>query len=170
MTALDDEMRAALRSLAHEEFAQGRAGLLRIVGEAPEWADAWALLGGAHLAMADVPASTAASERAMALAPDRFLPQMKAGELALRLGHVARAEDLFLAALRSTEPDTSDAVAAKRALAIARAANRAGIAHRASLPGTDRFRRLLRPLRLPLGSRPSTARVEVGTEIGAEIS
>ena len=41
MTALDDEMRAALRFLAHEEFAQGRAGLLRIVGEAPEWADAW---------------------------------------------------------------------------------------------------------------------------------
>jgi hypothetical protein len=128
------DLHAATRALAHEEFAQGRDLLVAIVAEQPTWADAWALLSGAHLAMAEVDAATAASERALALAPDGFLPHMKAGELALRLGHIAVAETEFLAAVRATEPDTADAAAARRALAVARRATRAGIVHRATLP------------------------------------
>jgi tetratricopeptide (TPR) repeat protein len=140
MTDEHPSMRIALRALAHEEFRVGRGLLLHIVEEAPTWADAWALLSGAHLAVAEVEQATIASERALALAPDRFLPRLKAGELAFRLGDVERATVEFLAALRAADPGTTDAAAAKQALAIARAAGRAGIAHRARLPG-------LRPLK-----------------------
>ncbi len=128
------EIRDAIRALAHEEFALGRDLLAAIVAEQPSWADAWALLSGAHLAMAEVDLASAASERALELAPDEFLPRLKAGELALRLGHLDVAEQQFLAAVRATEPDTVDAVAARRALAVARRASRAGIVHRAVLP------------------------------------
>jgi tetratricopeptide (TPR) repeat protein len=128
------ELRDALRSLAHEQFPEARDRLIAIVAEHPTWADAWALLSSAHLALAEVEPATAAVERAVALAPDAFLPRMKAGELALRLGDVETAEREFLAAVRATDPDTANAVAARSALAIARRATRAGIAHRAALP------------------------------------
>lgn len=128
------DLHAAIRALAHEEFAQSRDLLVAIVAEQPTWADAWALLSGAHLALAEVEAAMAASERALALAPEGFLARMKAGELALRLGHIDVAESQFLSAVRATEPDTADAVAARRALAVARRATRTGIVHRATLP------------------------------------
>jgi tetratricopeptide (TPR) repeat protein len=128
------DLRDALRSLAHEQFSEARDRLVAIVAEHPTWADAWALLSSAHLALAEVEPATAAIERAIALAPDAFLPRMKAGELALRLGDVETAEREFLAAVRATDPDTANAVAARSALAIARRATRAGIAHRAALP------------------------------------
>ena len=124
----------AIRALGHEEFAIGRDRLIAIVDQNPGWADAWALLSGAHLALAEVELASAASERAIALAPDAFLPRMKAGELALRLGQIEVAESQFLAAIRATEIDTADAVAARRGLAVARRASRLGIAHRAALP------------------------------------
>jgi len=142
MTDEHPSMRIALRALAHEEFRIGRDLLLHIVQEVPTWADAWALLSGAHLAVAEVEQATIASERALALAPDRFLPRLKAGELAFRLGHVERATVEFLAALRAVDPATPDAAAAKQALAIARAAGRAGIAHRARLPGVRPLQRI----------------------------
>jgi tetratricopeptide (TPR) repeat protein len=132
------DLRDALRSLAHEQFPEARDRLVAIVAEHPSWADAWALLSSAHLALAEVESATAAIERALALAPDAFLPRMKAGELALRLGDVETAEREFLAAVRATDPDTSDAAAARSALAIARRATRAGIAHRAVLPSVGR--------------------------------
>jgi len=128
------DLRDAVRALAHEEFARSRDLLVAIVAEQPTWADAWSLLSGAHLALAEVDLATAASERALALAPEAFLPRMKAGELALRLGHIDAAETQFLAAVRATEPDTAAAAAARRALAVARRATRAGIAHGATLP------------------------------------
>jgi len=139
---LSTAMREALRMLAHEEFDRGRAELEAIVAAAPGWAEAWALLGGVHLVQADIDAATAASERSLAIAPDRFLPCLKAGELAMRVGDVERAEGLFLAALRATEPDTADATAAKRWLAIVRGTRRSGIAHRASLPTWGRLHRV----------------------------
>lgn len=144
MTAL----RAAGRALAHEDFTRGRDLLLAAVDGHPDWADAWALLSGAQLALADVDAACYASERALALAPDAFLPRMKAGELALRLGDIETAEVQFLAAVRATEPDTPDALAARKALVIARLGTRSGIAHRASLPNVKRIAiRIARPVR-----------------------
>jgi tetratricopeptide (TPR) repeat protein len=143
-------LQAAGRALAHEDWALGRDLLLQVVDERPDWADAWALLGGAHLAMAEVDAANAAAERALALAPDGFLPRMKAGELALRLGDLETAERHLLAAVRATEPDTADATAARRALVLARRGTRAGIAHRASLPHVPLVGRAGRLLRAPL--------------------
>ncbi|HEY8800373.1 MAG TPA: hypothetical protein VIM20_07205 [Candidatus Limnocylindrales bacterium] len=142
------DLRDALRALAHEEFASGRDTLLALVDEHPTWSDAWALLSGAHLALAEVDRASAASERALALAPDGFLPRMKAGELAMRLGHLETAEEQFLAAVRATEPDTADAAAARHALLFARRATRSGIAHRARLPELGRLvERMVRPIR-----------------------
>lgn len=142
------DLRDALRALAHEEFSAARDLLGAMVEEHPAWADAWALLSSAHLALSEVDAATAAVERAVALAPEAFLPRMKTGELWLRLGDIETAEREFLAAVRATEPDTADAVAARAGLAIARRATRTGIAHRAVLPsGGSRLGRALRAVR-----------------------
>ena len=144
MTDLHD----AIRALGHERFVEARDVLIAIVDEHPAWADAWALLGGAHMALAEIDQASAASERALALAPDSFLPRMKAGELALRLGDIETAEVQFLAAVRATETDTADAAAARKALAIARRATRSGIAHGARLPDVGTVvDRALRPVR-----------------------
>lgn len=144
MTDLHD----AIRALGHEEFVEARDLLIAIVEEHPAWADAWALLGGAHMALAEIDQASAASERAIALAPDGFLPRMKAGELALRLGDIETSEVQFLAAVRATDTDTADAAAARQALAIARRASRSGIAHRALLPNVGSVLEwALRPVR-----------------------
>jgi predicted Zn-dependent protease len=143
------EIRDAIRALAHEDFTKARDLLAAIVAEQPSWADAWALLSGAHLALAEADLASSASERALELAPDGFLPRMKAGELALRLGHLEVAETQLLAAVRATEPHTADAAAAGKALAIARRGNRTGIVHRAALPRSDILASgLARPFRL----------------------
>jgi hypothetical protein len=83
-----------------------------------------------------------ASSRALELAPGAFLPNMKAGELAMRLGDLETAEGHLLAAVRATDPASADAAAAARALLIARRGTRSGISHRASLPGRLNLSRL----------------------------
>lgn len=125
---------AALRSLAREELAEGRAQLLELVAADPGDAAAWAYLSGAHLAFADVSDAQAASARSIELDPDGFVPRIKAGELELRLGDLDAAEASFLAALRAVEPGTPEAAAARRALVIVRTRLRGSIAHGATLP------------------------------------
>jgi tetratricopeptide (TPR) repeat protein len=124
----------ALRALAHEELELGRARLEAIVDADPDDADAWAYLSGVLLAAAEAERATAASERALALDPDGFAPRMKAGELALRLGHLEEAESWFVAALRAVNPGTPAALAAKRALVVTRSRRRTAISHGARLP------------------------------------
>lgn len=128
------DLRSAAIALSHEQFADGRARLESIVRDEPKSADAWALLSGARLATADVPGAESAVARALELAPDRFLPRMKAAELALRLGDHETAERGFGAALRVAEPGSPDAAAAQRALHATRRAIRSGISHGARLP------------------------------------
>ena len=125
---------AALRALAREEYEEGRTGLLDVVAAQPHNADAWAYLSSAHLALMDAAAAQAAVARALELDPDGFVPQLKAGELALRLGDLQTAETGFLGALRATEPGTPGAAAARRALVIVRSRLRQSVAHEASLP------------------------------------
>jgi tetratricopeptide (TPR) repeat protein len=137
---------SALRSLAREEWSEGRDGLLALVASEPDNADAWAYLAGAHLALADVDGAQAASARALDLAPDSFAPQMKAGELSFRLGDLHTAEDRFLAAMRTVEPGTPEAAAAKHALVVVRGRLRGAISHGARLPSW----RIPRPIRSPL--------------------
>jgi tetratricopeptide (TPR) repeat protein len=149
MTALS----AALRSLAREEWSDGRNGLLALVASEPDNADAWAYLSGAHLALADVDGAQAASARALELAPDAFAPLMKAGELSFRLGDLQTAEDRFLAAMRAVEPGTAEADAAKHALVVVRARLRGSIAHGARLPTLEMPSVVRSPLRWLKGWR-----------------
>jgi tetratricopeptide (TPR) repeat protein len=141
-----DSLAAALRALAREEWADGRDGLCAVVAQRPDDARGWAFLSGAHLALAEVHEAQAASARALELDPDGFLPRLKAGELAFRLGDLRAAEAQFLVALRAVEPGTREAAAARRALAIVRTRLRSSITHGASLPRVG-FRpgSLLRP-------------------------
>jgi tetratricopeptide (TPR) repeat protein len=129
-----NELSAALRFLAREEFTEGRDALLGLVASEPEHADAWAYLSGAHLALGEAEPAQAASARALELDPDGFAPLLKAGELALRLGDLQGAETRFLAALRSVEPSSPEAAAARRSLVIVRNSLRKSIAHGAVLP------------------------------------
>jgi tetratricopeptide (TPR) repeat protein len=140
------DLSSALRSLAREEWSDGRDGLLALVAAEPENADAWAYLSGAHLALADVEAAQVACRRALDLAPDAFAPLMKAGELSFRLGDLQAAEERFVAAMRAVEPGTPEAAAAKHALIVVRARLRGSIAHGARLPAW----RIPRVIRLPL--------------------
>jgi tetratricopeptide (TPR) repeat protein len=133
-TSMSPELAAALRALAQEDLALGRAQLEALLEANPADADAWAYLSGVRLADANAEGAAAASERALALDPDGFAPRIKAGELALRLGDLETAERWFVAALRAVDPGTSGALAAKRALVIVRTKRRGAIAHGASLP------------------------------------
>lgn len=123
-----------LRALAREEWLEGRDGLLRVVADEPDNADAWAYLSGAHLALAEVEPAQQASERALELDPDGFAPLLKAGELALRLGDLRLAETQFVAALRAVEPGTPQAAAARRLLVLVRTRLDRSIRHGAILP------------------------------------
>jgi tetratricopeptide (TPR) repeat protein len=124
----------ALRLLSREEVVEGRAALLAVVEADPGNADAWAYLSGAHLGLGEVEAAQDASARALDLGPDRFAPLLKAGELSFRLGDLVAAEAWFLAALRSVEPGSREAAAAKDDLVIVRRRLRSSITHGAVLP------------------------------------
>jgi tetratricopeptide (TPR) repeat protein len=160
MSDLHERVQLALRHLGHEEWSEGIAELQSIVRDQPAWAEAWALLVGAHLATGNLTAASAASDRALAVAPDRFLPCLKAGELAMRVGDIERAEPLFLAALRACDPNTADAAAAKRWLVLTRTARRSGIVHGARLPAVDGLRRLLPRFRWNSGPAPLATTVD----------
>jgi tetratricopeptide (TPR) repeat protein len=128
------DLLAALRFLAREEYVEGRDALLALVAARPDDATAWAYLSGAHLALAQADAAQVASARALELDPGGFAPLLKAGELSLRLGDLHAAEARFVAALRSVEPASSEAAAARRALVVVRTRLRGSVAHRASFP------------------------------------
>jgi hypothetical protein len=87
----------------------------------------------------------------VALDPDGFAPQLKAGELAFRLGNLSSAEHEFLAALRVTVPGAPEMTGARRWLAITRERSRRSVDRRAllpRLPGLARLPGLVRQFRL----------------------
>jgi predicted Zn-dependent protease len=131
----------ALRHLSREELDEGRTALLALIAAEPDNAGAWAYLSGVHLADGKATEAQAAVDRALALDPDGFSANIKAGELSLRLGDLGLADERFVKALRAVEPGTSRAAAAKRALVIVREQSRRSITHDAALPR----------LRLPTG-------------------
>ena len=143
----------ALRHLSREEWDEGRAALTELVAAEPHNADAWAYLSGVLIARSDAAGATDAAERALTLDPDGFAPNMKAGELALRLGDLPEAERLFVQALRAEEPGSPGAAAAKRALVIVRERSRRSITHTSTLPR----------LRSPLGWLRRKPRAAEGT-------
>lgn len=140
-------LRNGLRALAREEVGAALEHLQAAVAQAPDLPEAHAYLSSALIARGEVAGAQGAVETALRLAPDGFAPNLKAGELSLRLGDPDRAATHFLVALRAAEPGTRDAAAAKVLLAESRRRVRDSIPHHAVLPAW-RLRRWRRGDRL----------------------
>jgi hypothetical protein len=139
-TTARESLRAGLRSMVHERPEEARRYLeaaatpeLLARGD-PVAVDALACLSSVRWALADVEGARDDADRALRLGPDRFAPNQKAGEMALRLGDSELAATRFLAALRASEPGTADAKAAEASLREARRRVSRGIRHEAHLP------------------------------------
>ena len=147
---------AGLEALRHEEFARA-VGLLEAAATAdPTDPRPPTYLSGAYLAVSRPGDAQEAVARALALDPDGFGPHLKAGELAMRLGDIGRAEVEFLAAVRAAPSGTPDLDVARRWLAIAREQLRRSISRQADLP---RVAGPLRRLAWTLsGGSPTSAR------------
>lgn len=126
--------RNGLAALRIEEWSIAVIELETCTDLDPAHAASHAYLSGALLALGRPDDAAAAVDRALELDPDGFSPNLKAGELAVRLGDLDRAERRFLAALRSAEPGSPDAAAARRWLAITRERQRRSIRRQAVLP------------------------------------
>ncbi|MGZ8438164.1 MAG: hypothetical protein ACXWXR_06445 [Candidatus Limnocylindrales bacterium] len=132
-----DAFHEGLRALAHEHVDLAVEQLSLAADAAPDDATVHAFLATALFAAARPDASSAAINRALEIAPAAYWPNLKAGELRLRLGDASAAADHFLAALRAVEPGSADATAAQLALVRARREVARSVSHRAVLP---RFR------------------------------
>jgi tetratricopeptide (TPR) repeat protein len=129
-----DAFALGLRHLSHERIAEAIDSLEAAVQAHPADAAAHAFLAAALFADGKADAAESAVARALQLAPSGFWPNLKAGELRLRLGDAAAAEDHFLVALRSVEPGTAEAKAAGESLVRARRSRAKAVEHRAVLP------------------------------------
>jgi Tfp pilus assembly protein PilF len=127
-------LRAVLAALWHEDLVTAEAALRDAIEVAPEHADAHALLGATLLATGRPEGAMLEIEEALRLDPEGFLAQMKAGELALRLGDPGSAAERFLGALRASVPGSREAQVATAARASAQRALGKSIEHGASLP------------------------------------
>jgi tetratricopeptide (TPR) repeat protein len=152
----DDAFALGLRHLSHERVDEAIAALEAAVATHPTEAAAHAFLAAALFADARADAAGAAIARALQLGPSDFWPNLKAGELRLRLGDAAEAEERFLVALRSVEPGTAESKAAGESLVRARKARAKSVEHRAVLPA--RLRRLLARSASPSSVSPAEAR------------
>lgn len=138
-----DAFHSGLRALAHERVDLAVEQLSLAADGAPDDATVQAFLASALFAAARPDESSAAIDRALELAPAAYWPNLKAGELRLRLGDPATAAEHFLVALRAVEPGGADATAAQLALVRARREAARAISHKAVLP----------PFRWPAGRR-----------------
>ena len=132
-----DAFREGMRALAHEHAGLAVEQLSLAADGAPDDATVHAFLATALFAAARPDDAVRAIDRALALAPAAYWPNLKAGELRLRLGDATAGADHFLTALRAVEPGSADATAAQLALVRARREVARAISHRAVLP---RFR------------------------------
>jgi tetratricopeptide (TPR) repeat protein len=136
-TGVRDAFQEGLRALAHERVELAVEQLSLAAEGAPDDATIQAFLASALFAAARPDESATAIERALELAPSAYWPNLKAGELRLRLGDATSAAECFLVAVRAAEPGSADATAAQLALVRARRESARAISHRAILP---RFR------------------------------
>jgi tetratricopeptide (TPR) repeat protein len=148
-------LRDGLRAMVHERLEDARDYLRAIATEEALGSgdliaiDSLAFLSSVTWSLGDPISAVGMAERALELAPERFATNQKAGEMSMRLGHLDKAEARFLAALRASEPGTSDARSAEACLREARKRTARGIAHGTRGIGLGG---LLRRLRRP---RPS---------------
>jgi len=129
-----EQFRLGLLALAREEAEPARRHLEQAAALLPESAEVHAYLGCALLSAGAPAEAIGATETALQLAPDGFGPNLKGGELALRLGDPDLAERRFLAALRAAVPSSPDAAAARTLLSEARRRRAHSIRREAFLP------------------------------------
>jgi tetratricopeptide (TPR) repeat protein len=126
--------RNGLRALAQERIDIAVDQLSLAVAGAPDDATVHAFFASALFAAARPDESADAITRALELGPSDYWPNLKAGELRMRLGDPGTAIEHFLVALRAAEPGTPDATAAQLALVRARREMAGAISHRAIFP------------------------------------
>jgi tetratricopeptide (TPR) repeat protein len=148
---MNDELattfRTGLIALAREEIDVAEPLLREVVAAAPENADALAYLATAWVVQGRVEAAREAMDLALTLGPDQFGPNLKAGELDLRLGDLDAAELHFKQALRVAAHGSRDAAAARTLLGETRRRASRSIVRKASFPRWQRPAFLHRPLR-----------------------
>jgi hypothetical protein len=141
-----ETFRQGLRAMTHERVEDAQSLLRAVATEEaltagdPIAIDALAYLSSVVWKLGDPVTAIDLSDRALELGPDRFATNQKAGEMAVRLGLLDKAESRFLAALRASEPGTPEAKVAEKCLLEARKRTARGIKH-----GADglKFGRLL---------------------------
>jgi tetratricopeptide (TPR) repeat protein len=127
--------KSGIAAMWQEDLPLAAAYLQAVVDLEPQNAAAHAYLGSVLFASGSIEAGMLASEYALQLDRGGFAPQMKAGEMVLRLGDLDRAADLFLGAMRAALPGSREAIAAKAARTTALRAAGRSIRHGAALPG-----------------------------------
>ena len=139
------QYRAGLIALAREEIGEAEPLLRALAAELPDDADVRAFLATAWFAQGRIEEARAAMSLALALGPDRFAPNIKAGEFDLRLGDLDAAELHFKQALRVAAHGSRDAAAARTLLGETRQRAGRSIVRQASFPRWHRPAVLRRP-------------------------
>ena len=165
----DAHLEAGFDALRHEDFERAVVLLEAAADADPRDPRPPAYLSGAYLAVGRPADAEAAIERALAIDPSGFEARLKAGELAMRFGDIARAEREFLAALRATKVGTPEMDVARRWLTVARDRLRRSISLRAALPSVHgALRRWDRALRARgHDRRPRLAQTTLGQLIAS---
>ncbi|HLQ47591.1 MAG TPA: hypothetical protein VK233_01365 [Candidatus Dormibacteraeota bacterium] len=127
-------VQVGLRALAREEIDPAIIAFEAAVAERPNDADRLAFLAAALFAGRRGVESEAILERALTISPGGFWPNLKAGEIRLRLGDQVAAETLLLTALRAAPHGSREATEAAALLARTRMALTRSISHHAVLP------------------------------------
>jgi tetratricopeptide (TPR) repeat protein len=135
---VNDELAARFRTgliaLAREQVDEAEPLLREVVEAAPDDADALAYLATAWIAQGRVEAAREAMAFALTLGPERFAPNLKGGELDLRLGDLDAAELHFKQALQVAAHGSRDAAAARTLLGETRRRASRSIVRKASFP------------------------------------
>jgi cytochrome c-type biogenesis protein CcmH/NrfG len=127
-------VQAGLRALAREEVEPAIAAFEAALVERPDDPDCLAFLAVALFAGRRAVDAEIALDRALVLAPGGYWPNLKAGEIRLRLGAPVAAEAHLLVALRAAPHGSREATEAATLLARARTARGRSISHHAILP------------------------------------
>jgi tetratricopeptide (TPR) repeat protein len=142
---LASKFRAGLVALAREQVDDAEPLLREVVAAEPTDADALAYLATAWVVQGRVEAAREAMSLALTLGPDRFAPNLKGGELDLRLGDLDAAEHHFRQALQVAAHGSRDAAAARTLLGETRRRANRSIVRKASFPRWRRPAFLHRP-------------------------
>lgn len=138
--------RTGLIALAREEVDDAVPVLEALAEELPEDADVRAFLAAGWFNQGRIEEGIEAMDLALALGPQRFAPNIKAGELDLRLGDLDSALLHFKQALKAAEHGTRDAAAARSLLGETRQRAARSIGRKSSFPRWHRPAFMHRPV------------------------